>query len=326
MRLDAPTTARSFAAFRIVFGLYLAVHFASLIPHARELFSSAGMLPDSSLLPTAGLFPNLLFLTDTPGAATAWCLGLAVIATAFAAGWQRRLCALALWYGWACLLGRNPFIANPGIPYVGWLLLACAVIPSGEALRPERADPRWQMPGGVYIVALSLMAVGYTASGLHKLGAPSWRDGTAILHVLQTPLARPSWLRAWLVDLPPACTMAMTYGVLALEILAAPLLLWRRSRRHGWVLLTAMHAGILLTLDFADLTFGMLMIHLFVVDPAWRPRTGSSRSRPDARRLAEAVEHGPTGTSTRPASCRGFGRPVRCSSGARRPSDCGPRC
>lgn len=31
----------------------------------------------------------------------------------------------------------------------------------------------------------------------------------------------------------------------------------------------AMHLGILTVVDFADLTGGMLMIHLFAFDPSW---------------------------------------------------------
>jgi hypothetical protein len=36
--------------------------------------------------------------------------------------------AFILWYQWACLLNINVFISNPGIPYVGWLLLAHAFL------------------------------------------------------------------------------------------------------------------------------------------------------------------------------------------------------
>lgn len=46
----------------------------------------------------------------------------------------------------------------------------------------------------------------------------------------------------------------------------------------AFVAVLAGHLGIALTVDFADLTFGMVMIHLFTFDPAWLP------VRADARR------------------------------------------
>lgn len=43
--------------------------------------------------------------------------------------------------------------------------------------------------------------------------------------------------------------------------------------------MVAMHLGILFVVDFADLTFGMLMIHLFTFDPDWL-KIGRRRSTP----------------------------------------------
>ena len=41
-----------------------------------------------------------------------------------------------------------------------------------------------------------------------------------------------------------------------------------------------MHLGILVLIDFADLTCGMLMVHAFTFDPAWlRTRRGFSRTK-----------------------------------------------
>ena len=62
----SPVTPGQFALFRIIFGSYLALHFASQLPHAVELFSRAGVLPDPQLNPLHGLFPNPLALWDSP--------------------------------------------------------------------------------------------------------------------------------------------------------------------------------------------------------------------------------------------------------------------
>ena len=104
-----------------------------------------------------------------------------------------------------------------------------------------------------------------------KFGSASWLDGTALAAVLESPLARPNLLRDWLVS-QPALLVLGTYAVLGLELLATPLAVFRRFRPALWLALVAMHVGILLTVDFADLTIGMLMIHVVTFDPAWLPR------------------------------------------------------
>src|SRR5690606_15666939 len=55
-----------FTLFRILFGGYLAYHFAELVPYAVELFSAEGLLKDPRLNPTSGLFPNPLAI-ELPG-------------------------------------------------------------------------------------------------------------------------------------------------------------------------------------------------------------------------------------------------------------------
>src|SRR5437588_563445 len=78
--------------------------------------------------------------------------------------------AVLLWYVWACLHGRMPLINNPGLPYVGWLLLAHACLPPapyGSWAARGRTDPGngWRMPPGIFLVAWILMALGYSYSG-----------------------------------------------------------------------------------------------------------------------------------------------------------------
>jgi predicted DCC family thiol-disulfide oxidoreductase YuxK len=192
----------------------------------------------------------------------------------FALGWCRRLLALLLWYGWACLLNRNVLIANPSIPFVGWLLLACAILPAGEPLalgtrRGGAGGFPWSMPKVLYWGAWFLMAAGYTVSGLHKLQSPSWVDGSALLQVLGNPLARASGLREWLMNLPPLWLQTATWLALGLEIGFLPLSLLPAARRWIWLLAIFFHLGILSMVRFSDLTLGMLMIHLFTFDARW---------------------------------------------------------
>lgn len=274
-------TGAQYSLFRVALGVYLAIHFAQLLPYGTELFSSQGMLPEASASPLAHAFPNLLAWWDTP-LAVALLLGLAVgLSALLALGCWDRTAAVGLWYIGACLLGRNPLISNPALPYVGWMLLAHACLPpapfgSWSARGRPDASADWRMPAGIFAAGWVVLSLGYSYSGLCKLGSPSWMDGSALAHVLENPLARPSALRGLALSLPPELLRVATWSVLALECGFAPLALWRRTRPWVWGAMLLAHVGIALVIDFADLSLGMLLVHAFTFDPGWLPARSSA--------------------------------------------------
>ena len=251
-------TAKHYGLFRAAFGIYLTIHFLGILPYANELFGPQ-MMPASDS-PFSQMFGFLAWF-DLPFAPVIAVGAATLLSSAFALGIKDRGVAIVLWVVWASLFARNPLIANPGIPYVGWLLLFHAALP-----RPMDKD--WRLPHGFYHLAWVVMAVGYSYSGITKLGSASWLDGTALSYVLNSPLARPTFLRDLLVASPLVMTV-MTYATLGLEVLAAPVAIFKRARPWVWLALTGLQIGILVTIDFADLTWGMLMIHLLTFDPAW---------------------------------------------------------
>ena len=266
----APVTGRQFAWFRITFGTYLAIHFAQLVPYAPELFSSAGALPDPSANPTYGILPNVLAHWNTPEFATAFVLGLTVLSILFAMGVARHAAAGLLWYGWACLFNRNVLISNPSIPYVGLLLVLVLLVPAREPWRlgGRKAEADFYMPAAVFWTAWSLMAAGYTFSGIAKLQSPSWIDGSALSHILASPLARSTVLTDFMLGQPLLLAWT-TWAVLLLEMLFVPLAMVQRTRVYAWSAMVALHVAIVAFIDFADLSAGMLMVHLFTADRRW---------------------------------------------------------
>ena len=124
MSLTNGWTGGQYSLFRASFGVYLLAHFGLLLPWSSEVFSSRGMLPEASASPLYPFFPNLLFVLDAPAAVVVLLVAGLVLSALFALGMRDRLAALGLWYVWACLFTRNPLIQNPGLPYIGWLLLA----------------------------------------------------------------------------------------------------------------------------------------------------------------------------------------------------------
>lgn len=276
MAISGRYSESQFALFRVLFGAYLFQHFVLLMPHAAEVFSREGMLPSVDLNPTSRIFPNLLGVVDSPSGVQVWLSLLAALSGCLAAGLWQRPVALALWYGFACLFNRNVLISNPSLGFVGWLLLLLALVPAGDrwSLFSKRslseAPPGpWQLSPVLYWGAWFLLALGYTASGLHKLSAPSWRDGSALSHVLSIPLARDVPWREWILSLDPVVLRVLTWSALAAEVLYLPLAFFERTRLLAWLSMVLMHLGILSVISFAELSFGMLLVHLFVFDSKW---------------------------------------------------------
>jgi hypothetical protein len=243
------------------------------------VFSSEGVLPDGRLSPLLHLFPNLLALDDRPRF-VAWLLGgAAVLAVAFAAGVGDRLAAGVMAYVLACLYGRNPLIANPSLPFVGWMLLAHAALPplpAGVGLWRGEPSPGWRFPRGLFAAAWIVLAAGYTFSGATKLVSPSWRDGTALARVLASPLARPGILREALLALPGSALHVGSIVALAAELTFLPLAAIPRARPWIWAVLLSMHVGLIAVIDFADLSLAMVLLHLFVIEPRWIARADSA--------------------------------------------------
>lgn len=262
-------TAWQFTVFRIILGCYLAIHFAGLVPYAAELFGSTGLIGDPSLNPTAGLFPNPLNLDLPPAAISGILLSFVALSLCYAAGYLRPLVAIALWFGWTALFHRNNLISNPSIPYIGLLLALSAIVPGGEPLSIGKIREDWKMPVWIPRCAWFLLAAGYTFSGYTKLHSPSWTDGSAMRFLLENPLARPGFIRDFMLALPDGFLASATWFTLAAELLYLPLACFRKTRPWIWLVMVLLHIGIIFVVDFADLSLGMLMIHAFTFDHRW---------------------------------------------------------
>ena len=268
-------TVRQLQIFQFVFGAYLAIHFAQLVPHATELFGRTGMIADPRWSPTYGYFPNILHWIDSSSMLlSVFLIALSGLSVVFALRlFAPRRVALLLWYGWACLLNRNVLISNPGIPYIGLLLLAFTLIKIKRQHQDERPDEDQELSTQVfpwlYWGGWTLYALGYTISGLHKLQSPSWIDGSALHHVLRSPLSRDNALCHFLLNSNPLVLQMSTWGSLFAEISFLPLGLFYHTRKAYWLAFLALHLGVLLVVNFTDLTMGVLAMHFFLFDPRW---------------------------------------------------------
>jgi predicted DCC family thiol-disulfide oxidoreductase YuxK len=154
------------------------------------------------------------------------------------------------------------------------MLLAHLFIPAapwGSLAGAGRADPAggWEMPRPLFVAAWIVLALSYSYSGYTKLLSPSWVSGDTIGYVLQNPLARDYFVRDLLLDLPDGVLRGLTWSILWVELLFAPLALVARFRPLLWGVMLTVQCGFLFLLNFADLTIPMLLFHLLTFDPAW---------------------------------------------------------
>ncbi len=271
-------TGGQYSLFRFIFGLYLFIHFFQLLPWGKDLFSNQGMISNNSLSPLIHLFPNILAINDSFLSTMALNICALIASIFFMLGKWDRIAAVLLWYVLACFFGKNPLIANPSLPFVGWLLLAHIFLPKapyGSLESRKRIDPsgKWSMTPSIFLSCWVVMSVAYTYSGMMKLNSPSWLDGTAFSYLLQNPLIRCNYLREFLMIFPPFILKVMTWGTLALEVSFAFLAVFKKLRPWIWASMLFMHVGLLFLINFADLTWGMIMVHFFTFDPGWiKPR------------------------------------------------------
>ena len=271
-------TAERWRWFRFGLGLYVLVHFMTLLPWSAEMFSSAGMFADPATSPLMGFLPNPLGTFQGP-LFTIGFVGLGVVAGAcMMANKAPRIGAVVAWYIGACLLAKNPLILNPAMPHVGWTLLWFA------AVATPKGDGSWRLPRPLFTVAWLLMGLVMSWSAVTKLGSISWMDGSALHWVWENPLARDTVLRETLVSLPSVWVQGMTWGVLALELLVLPAALLPRLRTPIWWALLAMHLGLLLTVNFTDLSMGMLIVHMSLFNARYLPSWLQTRLRSLSRR------------------------------------------
>lgn len=266
-------TSGQYSVFRIFLGIYLFVHFIHLIPYSTELFSNQGVLPSGRLSPLS-FFPMLYSGYDAPWFVQGSLILAALAAFALTIGWQDRLAALWIGYVLASLFCRNPLIANPSLPYVGFMMLAHLFVPRthyGSITRKTSAEfiKNWELHSAVFLSAWIVLAASYSYSGYTKLLSPSWVAGDTIEYVLQNPLARPWALQKLMLWLPPIFLTLLTWFVLYVELFFLPLAAWKPLRKWLWLTMLVIQFGFLFLLNFADLTIGMLLFHLFTFNPKW---------------------------------------------------------
>nr|WP_294905750.1 HTTM domain-containing protein [uncultured Lacibacter sp.] len=262
-----------FSAFRIYLGFYILIVILNSYSSAADIWSTEGLVAKSNHNLSYGIFPNLLNMYDSPGEVKLFLSSIAFLSLLFIVGFKRRIVAFLLWYGLTCLLNRNNMILNPAIPYIGWLLLACTIIPYGEPLSVTKKKTyttinNWQISPLLITGAWLIFFLGYFFSGIDKLYSASWIDGTAVKKIMFGPLGLSS--NDFILGSAPNLFFTfLNWFVIIAEITCLPLALFKQTRKWSWIITTLLQIGILLTLSISTIVYGMLAIHILLFDKSW---------------------------------------------------------
>jgi hypothetical protein len=88
-----------------------------------------------------------------------------------------------------------------------------------------------------------VLCLSYTYSGYTKLLSPGWMSGHTVELVLINPLARDWFVRDAFLLLPEFALRGLTWFILYVELLFAPLYLAKRLRPWLWASMLAVQIG-----------------------------------------------------------------------------------
>lgn len=224
---------------RALLGAWLVVHFARIALHAEELVSPSGALVGSAG-PCFRSVPSPFWLSETPAVVSAMgALGVAA-GLLVAVGFRDRVAALVCAWLIAAFLARDPLVPeygtyHVGLLQVGVLLLAHAAMPRapfGSLEARGRIDPGggWRVRRGAWIALWLAVLVFAARAGLSRLEVPSWRDGSVLANLRDVHHDGASGLRAPFDAFPDGVLAGLAGFVLAAELLALPLSVWRPLR------------------------------------------------------------------------------------------------
>lgn len=248
-----------FDVFRVSLSLFLVIQLSFYLVHAEELFSDVGVF----FTPVKqSMFLGIYSFSSAPIFVKLSILVMIFMAVCLALDWKRTWMALLLWVGATSLVARDPFVANVSAHYIGWLLLACALLPKCE-------DKNYQqilklLREGAWLI----LGLTYFISGVNKLLNSSWEQGNALIFLLQSPIARNSILVSAALHIESLLKVG-AWCILLFQIAFLPLVFFKRYRWLPWLVLTLMHLSIAILTKMSLLSAGVLIFHFFVFDQSW---------------------------------------------------------
>jgi hypothetical protein len=183
---------RSLAALRIGLGILLLTDLGLRAADLTAHYSDQGLLPRVALIRhlSNAWYWSLHLFSGTPQFQAALFLLAGVCAASLLIGYRTRLAAVVSWILLISLDARNPLVLQGSDVLLRMVLFWSMFLPLGarwsvdRALAPAgRPIPERLCSTGTVALFLQVALV-YWVTAAQKLGAPEWRDGTALYYAL----------------------------------------------------------------------------------------------------------------------------------------------
>ena len=151
----------------------------------------------------------------------------------------------------------NRYFYTPEMGYLHFMFFAMLFSPldKNNFLKPSVFKPF------EIIVYLS-----YTFSGYYKLGTPYWMNGTFFYDFFRGNKMIHPWMDALSFNYNHTVYFALTFIVLFIELFAITALFNKYLKVFIWTGITLMHFSLLFIADLAEVSLGMLVVQLFLMD------------------------------------------------------------
>ncbi|HLV22666.1 MAG TPA: HTTM domain-containing protein [Polyangiaceae bacterium] len=280
----APTDGSSASLFRIAFGVLATWTALGVLWNLDRYYGAQGLVPWRSVrhFPELYFTPFALF-PGSDGVPLLLALAFLVASLLLTAGVRPRLCALCIFLVNVALQHRNPYVVNSGDRLFVILAALSTLMPLGArwSLGPTGTQPGWLW--GQRLVQLQIAYI-YLFSCFSKLRYSHWLDGTALTHVLASPV-----LSEWPATLEPSVPLRLlAWGTLLFE-LTFPLLVWhKRLRPYFLIGGVVFHLGIEVLLRIPMFSAIMIVSYACFVSDSASARLVGGVLRPlgGLRRLA----------------------------------------
>lgn len=276
---------RSLGLYRLLLASLLVLDWLTRWPDLEAFYTSSGVLPVEAPLPRSGgdfHFCLLDGVRSLPMVQAAFLVGLACYVF-FLIGYRTRAFQVGSFVVFTSVLSRNILIRDGSVVVIGTLLLWSLFLPMGRRfsidtllecqrglnLKPSKESSPCSAPSfaAFAIVAQIGLIYFFTAGAKH---GPSWKNGTALYYALSVDQFVTDFGR-WVAAQPLPWIKGLTWGTLALEFAALPLILLPFGqpylRRVLIVSMTLLHLGIAATMRLGSFSAAMICSYALLLSP-----------------------------------------------------------
>lgn len=240
-----PISESKFILFRQLIGYFLVGVFANFVLSNQNLFFGSSLL---SYLHLIGITASIFFALNH----------------------HRRLSAIVILGILAFTLSYSPFSMRVYPGYIGLYLIYTLFIKPNEG-RFSAKNENWSLDPLFHTVFIFVMAFSFTYSGITKLSNQAWIDGSALSIMQNNPR-----FELYFSSLKNEITLkALTWAVLAIELLFFPLYCLRKTRALAVYMLGGLFLGLLIFTKIPIVIICMLLFIFYCHESGSSPKAPS---------------------------------------------------